>query len=177
MRDLRVDEENKVLKKLKYFIGDNIKEIINDDRRLYLHKRRVLLINNTVAKAVSPVAINSLAFAGTIIGKFTKNDNFRLKISCLNLLAPYAIYKIWIKKSAEMNYLYGNNALKSHIHRISDTVPLNAGVFVYSQNDIPLGFGVTSHRPEAYQELKGYDIVVIRQSDNGEYVRHEHKIA
>ncbi|EOB11336.1 60S ribosome subunit biogenesis protein NIP7 [Nosema bombycis CQ1] len=176
MRDLRADEENKVMNKLKFFIGDNIKEIVNKDRNLYLHKRRVLLINKNVAKAVSPIGIKSLVFAGTIIGKFTKNDNFKLKISSLNLLSPFAIYKVWIKKSAEMNYLYGNNALKSHIHRITDSIPLNSGVFVYSQNDIPLGFGVTSHKPEAFQGLKGYNIVVIRQGDNGEYVRGEHKI-
>lgn len=76
-----------------------------------------------------------------------------------------------------MNYLYGNNALKSHVYRLSENIPINTGVFVYNQNDICLGYGVCAIKPEKYPEAKGYQLVVIRQGDNGEYIRSEDKVA
>ena len=81
---------------------------------------------------------------GTCFGKFTKSGKFRLQIFCLDYLAKYAKYKIWLKASGEQTFLYGNHIAKSHVARITENTPVNTGVVVLSTTDIPLGFGVTA---------------------------------
>lgn len=46
--------------------------------------------------------------------------------------------KIWIKESAEQNFMYGNHVYKSGLSRISENTPKYAGVVVLSSKDIPL---------------------------------------
>lgn len=48
-------------------------------------------------------------------------------------------YKVWVKPSAELSFLYGNNVLKAGLGRITQDSPQNQGVVVYSMSDIPLG--------------------------------------
>lgn len=48
-----------------------------------------------------------------VVGKF------RLHISCLDYLAQYAKYKVWVKPGAEMSFLYGNNITKAALARIT----------------------------------------------------------
>lgn len=175
MRELTPDELAKVQQKLKFFIGDNYILLIKD-KSLMLHNKRVLLINTYILKHTSNIPKLDMVYCGTVIGKFTKNENFRISISSVHVLSQYAVNKVWIKKSAEMNFVYGNNALKSHVHRMSDSVPLNSGVFVYNQNDVCLGYGVSAIRPDKYADSKGYQLVVIRQGDTGEYIRNEQLI-
>jgi ribosome biogenesis protein Nip4 len=48
-------------------------------------------------------------------------------------------YKVWVKPSSEMSFLYGNNVVKSGLGRMTEGIPKYAGVVVYSMTDIPLG--------------------------------------
>lgn len=173
MRELKQEEEKEVLKKLKFFIGDNVATLLSGEGRLFLHNQRVMMLSEKMRAATSMISKKNLAAVGTVIGKFTKAGKFRLGITALGLLAPLAVHKVWVKSSAEMNYLYGNNSLKSHIFRISEGVPINAGVFVFNQSDVPLGFGITALTPQGYSAAKGHALALLRQSDTGEYVRDE----
>jgi 60S ribosome subunit biogenesis protein NIP7 len=176
MRELKLDERIKVTKKLGTYIGDNVKNVIDDRNMIFFHEQKVLLLPESVRRGAASVGRDNLAIAGTVLGRFTKGGSFRITVSCLNLLGPWAIHKVWIKHSAEMNFLYGNNAIKSHIFRISENVPMNAGVFVFNQNDVPLGFGITALTPQNYAKAKGYALAVLRQCDAGEYIRAERSV-
>lgn len=176
MRPLKEEEQVKIMGKLRLFIGDAIKELL-EDTQLYYNNQKVLLLSDKLLKATSQIKRKELIAAGSIIGKLTKNNNFRITITALHVLHKYALHKVWIKDSAEMNFLYGNNAIKSHIQKISEAIPINAGVFVYNNNNTPLGFGVIAVSPASYEKARGGDIVVLLQADNGEYIRKEVAVA
>ena len=74
--------------------------------------------------------------------KFTKKGNFRLHITALDYLAQYAMYKVWVKSNAEMSFLYGAHVPKAGLARITEDTPQMAGVVVFSQSNMPLGFGL-----------------------------------
>lgn len=175
MRKLKEEEEKKVLTKLQFFIGDNIKDLLGI-YVLRLNNQRVFLTTDELLKASSQLARDQIITCGVLLGKFTKGDNFRIAITALHVLHKFANHKVWIKTSAEMNFLYGNNAIKSHIHKISENIPLNAGVFVYDSHDIPLGFGVMAVGPASYTKAKGGAPIVLTQADTGEYIRNERNI-
>lgn len=176
MRELNETENKKVYKKLQLFIGDSNSKLV-ENNRLMFNNNKVCLIPEHLFKGTSQIKRKNLISAGSIIGKFTKTGNFRITITALNALHAYAMHKVWIKASAEMNYLYGNNALKSHIQKLSESIPMNAGVFVYNHNNVLLGFGVLAVSPTSYDKAKGGDIAVLRQGDNGEYIRDELSVA
>lgn len=127
-----------------------------------------------LATSVSRAALMSL---GTCFGKFTKNGTFRLEITCLDYLAQYAQYKVWVKPSAEMTFLYGNHVLKGGLGRITDATPKNQGVVIFNMADLPLGFGVTAYSTTECRRLDPTAIVVFNQADGGEYLREEDAIA
>lgn len=109
---------------------------------------------------------------GTCLGKFTKSGKFRLHITSLEYLAQYAKYKVWIKPSNEMSFLYGQNVTKNGLARITENTPQYAGVIVFSQNgDIPLGFGIAAQSTDHCQTLDPMGNVVLHQADIGEYLR------
>lgn len=172
MRPLKTQEESKVLAKLNYYIGDNTKTLL-ENYELRLNNKRIFLANKTLLTGASQIGRDEIIACGIILGKITKTEHFRITITGLHVLHKYALYKAWIKTSAEMNYLYGNNALKSHIFKISESIPINAGVFVFSQHQVPLGFGVMALNPTSYSNAKGGDSVILNQADNGEYIRNE----
>ncbi|KAI4290934.1 60S ribosome subunit biogenesis protein NIP7 [Pancytospora philotis] len=176
MRTLTEEEEKKVMTKLQNFIGDAVKDLL-EDSKLYFNNQKVLLLSEKMLKATSQIRRKEIICAGPIIGKFTKGANFRITITALHTLHKYALHKVWIKASAEMNFLYGNNALRSHVSKISESIPINAGVFVYNHQDVPLGFGLIALNNNSYQKARGGDIVVLSQADNGEYVRNETAVA
>lgn len=66
---------------------------------------------------------DNLVALGTCFGKFTKTGKFRLQITCLDYLAQFAEYKVWVKPSAELSFLYGNHVLKSGLGRITENTP------------------------------------------------------
>ena len=110
---------------------------------------------------------------GTCFGKFTKSGKFRLQITCLDYLAKYAKYKIWVKPSGEQTFVYGNHICKSHLARITENTPVNSGVVIFSITDIPLGFGVTAKSTVGCRDLDPTAMVAINQCDVGEYLRSE----
>lgn len=172
MRALTGEEEEKVMSKLRQFIGDATKDLL-EDRQLCYNNQKVLLVSERMRKATSQIPRKQLVSCGEVVGKFTKGNSFRITIAALHVLHRYALHKVWIKASAEMNFLYGNNALKSHVQKVSEDIPINAGVFVYNHVNTPLGFGIIAVNPTSYSRARGGDPVVLLQADNGEYIRKE----
>ena len=76
--------------------------------------------------------------------------------------------QIWVKPSAEMQYMYGNHVLKSGLGRITENTPAYTGVVIYSMSDIPLGFGVTAKSTADCRKIDPSGIVVFHQADVGE---------
>ena len=75
--------------------------------------------------------------------------------------------QIWLKPSAEMQFLYGNNVLKSGLARITENTPTYTGVVIYNMADIPLGFGVTAKSTNECRALDPSAIVAFHQADAG----------
>lgn len=84
------------------------------------------------------IARPNLLSLGTCLGKFTKTGKFRLHITALDVIAPHARYKVWVKPNGEMPFLYGGNVVKAHVGRWSDDCPEHQGVVVLGMNDMPL---------------------------------------
>jgi len=176
MRPL-TDEEFKIFfQKLGKYIDRNIRFLIDRPDEEYcfrLHRDRVYYVSEKMMKTASACDRESLVSLGTCFGKFTKTKKFRLHITCLDYLAQYAKYKVWIKPSGEMSYLYGNHVLKAHLGRITENTPQYQGVVFYSMSDVPLGFGVTAHSTQECRKLEPTAIVGFHQADVGEYLRAE----
>ena len=128
-------------------------------------------------RQASTVSRDELISMGTCFGKFTKTRNFRLKITCLDHLALHAKYKVWVKPSAEMSFLYGNHVAKAGVARMTEAIPMHAGVVVLSLANVPLGFGRAAQTTDRAKDLDPAAIVVLHQSDVGEYLREENEIA
>jgi 60S ribosome subunit biogenesis protein NIP7 len=109
--------------------------------------------------------------------QFTKTQKFRIHVTCLDLLAQYAKYKVWVKPSQEMSFLYGNHVLKAGLGRITESTPQHQGVVVFSMADIPLGFGVASKSTAECHKLAATDIVAFHEADVGEYLRDENTLS
>jgi 60S ribosome subunit biogenesis protein NIP7 len=77
--------------------------------------------------------------------------------------------QIWVKPAAEMQFLYGNNILKSGLGRITENTPAYTGVVIYSMNDVPLGFGVTGKSTDECRTADPSAIVAFHQADVGKY--------
>ncbi|KAI5173417.1 60S ribosome subunit biogenesis protein NIP7 [Pancytospora epiphaga] len=176
MRPLNGQEEEVVMNKLRVFIGDATRDLL-EDKVLRLNNQKVLLTTDAVLKATSQQKRKKIVIAGTVIGKFTKNNNFYITVTALHALHEHGLHKVWVKASAEMNFLYGNNVLRSHVQKVSEEIPMNAGVFVYNHANVPLGFGILAIGPTSYARARGGDIVVLCQADNGEYIRNELLVA
>lgn len=86
--------------------------------------------------------------------------------------SPHA-RQIWVKPSAEMQFLYGNNVLKSGLARITENTPAYTGVVIYNMADIPLGFGVTAKSTNECRNLDPNAVVTFHQADCGEWAAGE----
>mmetsp|Transcript_83786 Transcript_83786/g.236723 ORF Transcript_83786/g.236723 Transcript_83786/m.236723 type:complete len:181 (+) Transcript_83786:581-1123(+) len=176
MRPLTEDETKKVFEKLAKFIGRNIEMMINRSDELYcfrIVKDRVFYISESNMRLASNIGRDNLLAVGTCVGKFTKSGKFHLTIHCLDYLSQYVKYKVWVKPSAEMSFLYGNNINKAGVGRMTDDTPQYAGVVVYNMNDVPLGFGVAAQSTAYVKELDPTANVILHQCDVGEYLRFE----
>lgn len=107
------------------------------------------------------------------VGKFTKSGKVRLHITALPILAPHARYKMWVRPSGEMPFLYGSNVVKAHVGRWDDQCPEHTGILVLNMADVPLGFGVTARSTAEAKRLDPTAVVCFRQADCGEYLRDE----
>uniref|UniRef100_A0A6B2LKV1 60S ribosome subunit biogenesis protein NIP7 homolog n=1 Tax=Arcella intermedia TaxID=1963864 RepID=A0A6B2LKV1_9EUKA len=176
MRPLTEEETKVFFEKLAKYIGRNIKYLIERKDETYcfrLHKNRVYYLSEKLVHKAEHVANTSLVSLGVCMGKFTKAGKFKLHITCLDILAQYARYKIWIKPSGELSFLYGNNILKAAMGRITQDTPQYQGVVVFSMADIPLGFGVMAKSTQDCRGLGPEEIVCFNQADLGEYLREE----
>ncbi|XP_074603200.1 60S ribosome subunit biogenesis protein NIP7 homolog [Brevipalpus obovatus] len=176
MRQLSEDELRLVLSKLVKYIGDNSKLLIERHDETYcfrLHKERVYYCSERLMKASGNISNDNLISLGTCFGKFTKTKKFRLAMTALEYLAPYAKFKVWLKPSAEQSFLYGNHVLKSGLGRISENTNQYQGVVVYSMADLPLGFGVAAKSTLSCRNADPMAIVCFHEADIGEYLRNE----
>eukprot|EP00879_Flechtneria_rotunda_P021604 GHRR01022771.1.p1 GENE.GHRR01022771.1~~GHRR01022771.1.p1 ORF type:complete len:180 (+),score=37.82 GHRR01022771.1:462-1001(+) len=179
MRPLTEEETKMVFEKLYKFIGKDIKSMIErpDGRYCFrLHKNRVYYVSEALMKKATNIARDKLVSLGCPVGKLTHSGKFRLTIGALDVLSRYAKHKVWLKPSAEMQYLYGNHVLKSGLGRITENTPAYTGVVVYSMSDIPLGFGLTAKSTNECRTLDPAGIVVLHQADVGEYLRAEDEL-
>jgi 60S ribosome subunit biogenesis protein NIP7 len=165
MRPLTDTETKTLFEKLANYTGRSLNNLLTDtttdpnsktpDRYVFrVQKDRVYYIRESLANLATSVARDSLLSLGTCLGKFTKTGKFRLHITALDVIAPHARYKVWVKANGEMPFLYGGHVVKAHVGRWSEDAPEHAGVIVMSMNDTPLvslekstgGDGVTTAR-------------------------------
>ncbi|XP_028394134.1 60S ribosome subunit biogenesis protein NIP7 homolog [Dendronephthya gigantea] len=176
MRPLTEEETKLVFEKLSKYIGENLKLLIERPDGNYcfrLHKDRIYYVRENIMRKATNVARENLVSLGTCFGKITKSGKFRLHITALDFLAPYAKFKIWVKPGAEQSFLYGNHVAKSGLGRITENTEQYQGVVVYSMNDLPLGFGVAARSTQDCRRANPTDIICFHQADTGEYIRSE----
>ncbi|NXW48398.1 NIP7 protein, partial [Nyctiprogne leucopyga] len=176
MRPLTEAETRAVFEKLGRYIGENIQLLVDRPDGTYcfrLHRDRVFYLSEKLLKAAASIPRAGLVSLGTCFGKFTKTQKFRLSVTALDFLAPYAKYKVWVKPGSEQSFLYGNHVLKSGLGRITENTAQYQGVVVYSMADVPLGFGVAAKSTQECRKVDPMAIVVFHQADIGEYVRSE----
>lgn len=130
-------------------------------------------MSERILKLAENLSEDQLVSVGTCFGKFTKSNKFLLHITALTYLAPYAQYKVWVKSSAEQQFLYGNHINKAGLGRITENTLQHQGVIVLSMSDIPLGFGVTAKSTADCKLADPLVTVCFHQADIGEYVRSE----
>mmetsp|Transcript_4384 Transcript_4384/g.5084 ORF Transcript_4384/g.5084 Transcript_4384/m.5084 type:complete len:181 (+) Transcript_4384:133-675(+) len=179
MRPLTDDEIKVFFEKITKFIGQDLARLIERKGEQYvfrLHKQRVYYLSETQLRHASSFNKEKLMSFGTMFGKFTKSGKFRLTIHCLNFIAKYAKYKVWVKANSEMSFLYGHHITKVGLGRITENTPQYAGVVVYNMNGIPLGFGIASQSTELCAKVEPTAIVVLHQADIGEYLRDEQEM-
>ncbi|XP_072392595.1 60S ribosome subunit biogenesis protein NIP7 homolog [Diabrotica undecimpunctata] len=176
MRRLSEERTKILFEKLAKFIGPNIKLLIERPDGLYCfreQKDRVYYVSEKILKLANSIPPDNLISLGTCFGKFTKSNKFRLHVTALNYLAPYAQSKIWLKSSAEQQFLYGNHVAKSGLGRISENTEKYQGVVVYSMSDLPLGFGAAARSTTECKHAEPLTTVCFHQADIGEYIRSE----
>uniref|UniRef100_A0A8C4R3Z0 60S ribosome subunit biogenesis protein NIP7 homolog n=1 Tax=Eptatretus burgeri TaxID=7764 RepID=A0A8C4R3Z0_EPTBU len=179
MRPLTEEETKVVFEKISKYIGGNIKLLVDRPDGNYcfrLHRERVYYMSEKLLKLASCVARESLLGSGTCFGKFTKSQKFRLQITALDFLAPYAKHKVWVKPGSEQSFLYGNHVVKSGLGRITENTAQYQGVVVYSMADLPLGFGVAAKSTQECRHADPMALVVFHQADIGEYIREENDL-
>lgn len=176
MRPLTDEEMRVFFEKLQAFLGPNLAKLIDrsdEPHTFRLVKDRVYYISDSQLRLASNIGRENLISLGTCFGKFTKAGKFRLHVTCLDYLAQYARFKVWVKPGAEMSFLYGNNVTKAGLARMTDGIPQYGGVVVLSMSDTPLGFGVAAQPTEYCKDLEPGANVVLHQGDIGEYLRVE----
>ncbi|XP_057569515.1 60S ribosome subunit biogenesis protein NIP7 homolog isoform X2 [Hippopotamus amphibius kiboko] len=150
MRPLTEEETRVMFEKIAKYIGENLQLLVDRPDGTYcfrLHNDRVYYVSEKILKLAANISGDKLVSLGTCFGKFTKTHKFRLHITALDYLAPYAKYKVWIKPGAEQSFLYGNHVLKSGLGRITENTSQYQGVVVYSMADIPLCHSSTQRAP------------------------------
>ncbi|KAM7539847.1 hypothetical protein Aperf_G00000028940 [Anoplocephala perfoliata] len=178
MRPLKEAEYNELVNKLLKYIKDVnvLLERGSVKYNFYYHRERVFYCREDLAKRAANITRKNLLSFGTCFGKFTKTRKFRLHITALPYLSPYAKHRLWLKQNAEQSFLYGHHVIKSGLARVSDETPQYAGVVVMNVNDIPLGFGVAAKSTSQIKNTDPMTIVGFHQADIGEYIRSEDTI-
>ncbi|XP_004923132.1 60S ribosome subunit biogenesis protein NIP7 homolog [Bombyx mandarina] len=176
MKVLSEDRTRILFEKLTKYIGVNVKLLIDRPDGTYCFrekKDRVYYISEKLLHLAQTVKPDNLVSAGTCFGKFTKTNKFRLHITALTYISPYAPFKVWVKPSAEQQFLYGHHIIKSGLGRITENTPKHQGVVVLTMSDIPIGFGVASRTTAECRHADPLATIVFHQADVGEYIRSE----
>ncbi|KAI9706741.1 MAG: ribosome biosynthesis protein nip7 [Bogoriella megaspora] len=187
MRPLTDTETQTLFTKLANYTGPSLNALISStpttpaskskdtsDRYVFrIQGSRVYHLPLSLANLATSISRDNLLSIGTCLGKFTKTGKFRLHITALDVIAPHARYKVWVKPNGEMPFLYGGNVVKAHVGRWSEDCPEHQGVVVMSMADVPLGFGVTARSTAEARRLEPTGVTVFRQADVGEYLREE----
>jgi len=177
MRPLTEDETRVLFEKLAKYIGRNIAHLVERTDESYvfrLHKGRVYYVPERLVGLAGSVGNKRLVAFGTAMGKFTKSGKFKLHVTALDVLAQHARFKVWLKPSAELSFLYGHHVVKAGVGRLTENTPMHQGVLILSQTtDVPLGFGVMARATADVRSLAPQDLVVFHQADLGEYLREE----
>lgn len=58
-----------------------------------------------IANLATSIPRDNLLSAGTQMGKFTKTGKFRLNLTCLDVVAPHARYKVYLGVLAKARHL------------------------------------------------------------------------
>ena len=149
MRPLTAPELKTLFEKLAAYTGPSLSHLIEPpttpstttapDRHVFrIQGSRVYYVRESLANLATSVARDNLLSLGTCLGKFTKTGKFRMHITALDVIAPHARYKVWIKPNGEMPFLYGGHVVKAHVGRWSEDCPEHQGVVVLNMNDTPL---------------------------------------
>ncbi|KAL2823824.1 hypothetical protein BDW59DRAFT_92539 [Aspergillus cavernicola] len=176
MRPLTEEETQTLFRKLAEYVGSSLKLLLGDgaDRYVFrLSHNRVYYVRLSLANFATSIPRDQLLSLGICMGKFTKTGKFRLHITALPILAEHARVKIWIRPNGVMPFLYGSNISNAHVARLPENVAEYQGVVVCTQDDVPLGFGITARSTAEARRLDPTGIVCFRQSDCGEYLRDE----
>lgn len=179
MRPLSDEETVEVFEKLKKFVGNNLKQLVerqDETHVLRLHKDRVYYVGEKTLKKAGHASKKKLLSAGVCFGKFTHTKKFRLGVTALDIMARLARYKVWLKPAGEQHFVYGNHVVKAHLRRLTEDVPRHAGVVIFSESDVPLGFGVAAKSTEECRTATSEAIVAYHQADIGEYLREESEL-
>lgn len=176
MRPLTEEETKSFFEKLTKYIGENVRLLIDRPDGTYCfryHRDRVYYCKEELMKKAAHFPRKELISFGTCFGKFSKTHKFRLNITALDYLAPYAKHRVWLKANAEQQFLYGHHVMKSGLGRITDNTSKYEGVLIHSMNDLPLGFGVTAKSATESRHADPMAIISFHQADIGEYLRSE----
>ncbi|KAK1330685.1 hypothetical protein QTO34_008622 [Cnephaeus nilssonii] len=150
--------------------GESLQLLVDRPQGTYCFRQHY--VREKILKLAANISGDKRVSLGSCFGKFTKTHKFRLHITALDYLAPYAQYQVWIKPGAEQSFLKGNHVLKSGLGRITENPSQYPGVVGYSMADIPVGFGVAATSTQDCRKVDPMVIVVFHQVDIGEYVRH-----
>ncbi|TGZ37563.1 60S ribosome subunit biogenesis protein NIP7 homolog [Temnothorax curvispinosus] len=176
MKQLSEERTKLVFEKLTKYIGTNVKNLIDRPDGMYCFrekKDRVYYVSEKILSLANTVGGDHLLSLGTCFGRFTKSGKFKLHVTALHYLAPYAQHKIWVKPSAEQQFLYGHHVMKSGLARITEGTSQYQGVVVLSMNDLPLGFGVAAKSTADCKHADPIATICFHQADIGEYIRSE----
>lgn len=187
MRPLDEKETTQVFEKLFKFTGPNLKHLLErpavegpdaEPGRycLRLHRNRVYYASEALVRRATAVSRPRLAGVGTPIGKFTHHGAFHLTVHALDLLAAHARRRVWLKPDTERSFLFGNSVPKSSLARITENTKAGDGVVVMSMADVPLGFGIAARSAQDCRKADTNAVVVLHQSDAGEYLRKEEEL-
>ena len=149
MRQLTEEETKTLFAKLANYTGRSLNALItstddasSNDRYVFrLHGSRVYYLRLSVANLATSIPRANLLSLGICVGKYTKTGKFRIHVTALDVIAPHARYKVWIKQNGEMPFMYGGNVVKAHIGRWSEDCPEHQGVVVFNMDDTPLVSG------------------------------------
>ena len=178
MRPLTDPETEKVLSKLAKYLGRNVKQLVERRDQCFRRiKNHVYYCKEQLMFLATNIGREQLMSLGVCIGKFTKGESFRLEVTALQLIAPLAQNKVWLKANAEMAFLYGNHVPKAGIARMTDDVNQYDGVVVFNSGDVPLGFGVAAQSTLVCQSLEPTAHAILHQADVGEYLRRESELS